>query len=343
MAGPVPRHYVLTAQMDAFVSKASILHLPTIIDGATGTGKSLLAALIHVGGAREAGPYVDVGCANLPVELADALLFGAKRGTWTGLHEDREGYVQDADRGTLVLNDVDTLRWEVQGKLLGLLDTGRYRRVGGRKDRRADLRIIATTNHDPEKLVADRELRADLYGRLATLRFTCPALAARQDLPEVSEAVLRNLWDDLVRLNGGTAPWTGPPSLTPDALEVIEDHDFWPTGFRGLMSILAECVAGTEGGTINAQTVSSALDKHRRMWKKLKVDGAAAPQRPPYRREGRKEEEERKIRETLHRTGGNVAKAARELGMARSTLHSKLNEYRISPDDSRDWPPEWAP
>lgn len=343
MTAPIPRRYVLTSEMDAFVSKASTLHLPAIIDGPTGTGKSVLAALIHVRGARKAGPYVDVGCAILPAGLADALLFGGKRGTWTGLHEDRDGYVKDADGGTLVLNDVDTLRWEVQGKLLGLLDTGRYRRVGGRKDRRADVQIIATTNHDPEELVAEGELRADLYGRLALLRFTCPALQARQDLPEVSEAVLRNVWDDLVRLNRGTAPWPGPPSLTPEALDVIEDHDFWPTGFRGLTSILAECIAAGEGGTIDAKIVRSPLERLRRRWKKFKMDGAAAPQRPPYRRKGTKEEEERKIRETLHRTRGNVVKAARELGMARSTLTSKLNEYRVSSDDFRGRPSEGAP
>lgn len=343
MTAPIPRHYLLTPEMDAFVSKASALHLPTIIDGATGTGKSLLAALIHARGARKAGPYVDVGCAILPAGLADALLFGGKRGTWTGLHEDRDGYLKDADGGTLVLNDVDTLGWEVQGKFLGLLDTGRYRRVGGRKDRRADVQIIATTNHDPEELVAEGELRADLYGRLALLRFTCPALEARQDLREVSEAVLRNVWDDLVRLNRGTAPWPGPPSLTPEALDVIEDHDFWPTGFRGLTSVLAECVAAAEGGRIDAKLIRSALEKPSRKWKKLKTDGASAPQRPPYRREGTKEEEERRIRETLHGTGGNIVKAARELGMARSTLNSKLNEYGISPDDFRGRPSEGAP
>jgi DNA-binding NtrC family response regulator len=208
-----------------------------LILGETGTGKDLMARLIHESSRRAGGPFVAVNCGAIPRELIGSELFGHERGAFTGASDERDGYFMEADGGTLFLDEIGELPLELQPHLLRALETRRVRRVGGQSDRPVDVRIVAATNQVDGIGIegASQKVRLDLYHRLATMVLLMPPLRERMtDLVDIVEGTLSEL-----------APEFGTKRITPDAWKALGSYS-WPGNVRELRHAVARAV--TLGG-----------------------------------------------------------------------------------------------
>jgi DNA-binding NtrC family response regulator len=223
-------------------SQASVLLL-----GESGTGKELAARAVHEASARAARPLVVVDCASLPETLFESELFGHERGAFTGAHAARAGLVEAAHGGTLFLDEVGDIPLTMQVKLLRLLESGTYRRVGQTELRRADIRLVAATHRDLRALVAEGRFREDLYYRLSTFPIRLPALRERvQDIPLLAASLLERV-----------APGRRLV-LAPAAQRRLARHPF-PGNVRELRNVLERAALLTDGPVVTAQTVERAL------------------------------------------------------------------------------------
>jgi DNA-binding NtrC family response regulator len=178
----------------SLAAKAAASSSPILITGETGTGKNLIATLIHKLSARHKKPFVQVNCAALPEHLIEAELFGFERGTFTGAYQARYGLFELADQGTLLLDEITEMPLNLQSKILSFIETREMRRLGSNVTRSVDVRIIAATNIDPEVAVAQNKLRLDLYYRLNVLRIDIPPLRSHpEDIPELCRYFLHKL------------------------------------------------------------------------------------------------------------------------------------------------------
>ncbi|MEO5617806.1 MAG: sigma-54 dependent transcriptional regulator, partial [Candidatus Eisenbacteria bacterium] len=198
---------------------------PVLITGPTGAGKGVLASWLHAHGTRADEPFVDINCASLSRDFLESELFGHRRGAFTGAVADKPGLLEVAHRGTLFLDEIGDMAIEIQPRLLKVLESGRYRRMGSVDDREADVRLIAATHHDISARAASGEFREDLYFRIQTLPLRVPALSERmEDLPLLAGQMLQTLARD-----------SGWPAarLTPEMTEAMRAYD-WPGNLREL-------------------------------------------------------------------------------------------------------------
>jgi len=289
------------AQADrAARSRAGVL-----LCGESGTGKSRLARRIHDRSERSAGPWIEVPCANLDPGLVESELFGHERGAFTGAHETRAGRFERAHGGTLFLDEVQELAPEVQAKVLRVLQERRFERLGGTETLDVDVRIVASSREDPDRLVAEGVLREDLYFRLHVVRIDLPALRDRAvDIPLLA----RHFLDEAVVRNG-----LGTRRLTDACVRRLSRHS-WPGNLRELANVVESAAVLADGEDVDVDHLPASLS----MARPATLHGAA--------RSGRtlREVEDDYIREVLARTGGNKSAAARILGIARKTLHERL-------------------
>jgi DNA-binding NtrC family response regulator len=223
-------------------SEASVLLL-----GESGTGKELVARAVHEASPRAARALVVVDCASLPETLFESEVFGHERGAFTGAHAAKPGLVEAASGGTLFLDEVGDIPLTMQVKLLRLLESGTYRRVGGTELRRADLRVVAATHRDLARLVAQGQFREDLYHRLATFPIALPPLRERRDdLALLASALLARL------------PGPRRLALAPAALQRLARHPF-PGNVRELRNVLERAALLSDGTLIEAPQVDRAL------------------------------------------------------------------------------------
>jgi len=280
-------------------------HISVVILGPTGSGKELVARALHSTSGRRAGPFVPVHCGALPAELLESELFGHLKGSFTGAHRDQPGLVETAHRGTLFLDEVGEMPPPMQVKLLRFLQEGTFVPVGGRVQKRADVRVVAATHRDLETMVAEQAFREDLFYRLRGIVVRTPSVSERiEDIPLLAARFLRR-----------SAPRA---RLSSDALSYLSGRA-WPGNVRELRSIIesASALAAPEAAVIDADLLRFAAgeDTHG-------LESPAASQ-------GRLEEavaalETRMLRETLEATGGNQSEAARRLGLSRVGLAKKL-------------------
>ena len=225
--------------------------LPVLVTGETGTGKELVARLVHARSGRAGRPFVATNVATLPGQLVEAELFGAARGAYTGAEADRVGLFEAADGGTLFLDEIGELPRAAQAALLRVLQDGEVRRVGEVRVRRVDVRIVAATNRDLERMTREGTFREDLLYRLNTITVQVPALRERrEDVPLLVEHLLARA----ARRQGRQVP-----PVTPEALRLLAAHD-WPGNVRQLENELARAVAlAAAGEAIGAGALSPAL------------------------------------------------------------------------------------
>ncbi len=288
-----------------------------LITGESGTGKELIARAIHFGSARARAPFVPVNCVAIPADLAESMLFGHLRGAFTGATADRKGYFELAHGGTLFLDEIGDMPASLQVKLLRVLEDGLVTPVGGAHAHKVDVRIIAATNADLDARIADGRFREDLYFRLARYRVaTAPLRQRREDIPILAPHFLRMFASEM----GMKAPM-----LTPAALAVLQDYDF-PGNVRELRNIIERALIESDGTPILPVHLQWLQRATKASIKPSTPSRAGAPDVVEGLPLNLADAEERLIRRALQETGGNIANAARLLGVHRTRIYRHLSQ-----------------
>ena len=289
--------------------KAGTTKASVFIYGETGTGKELIAQSIHYNGDRKDGPFLAQNCAALPESLLESILFGTAKGGFTGA-VDRAGLFEQANGGTLLLDEISAMPYELQSKLLRVLQEDYIRRIGGTRDVPVDVRIIATVNEEPEQLIARGALRKDLYYRLCIVNLSIPPLRQRRDdIPVLAERLLQK-----------QARRFGKPvrGISPDAMRKLLDYDY-PGNVRELENILMSAVSLAEDNDF--------LDASHIHLRTNPVGLNPAGGESVDRYLARLEREA--VEWAMGEAGGNVSRAAAFLGIKRQTLQHKLKRLGI--------------
>ena len=319
-----PREQGLVGRSPAFrrmlaqVSRVAPSQASVMLLGETGTGKELVARTLHEASARAARPFVPVDCSSLTETLFESELFGHERGAFTDAHRSRTGLVESAHEGTLFLDEVGDIPLSMQVKLLRLLESGTYRRVGSTEQRQADLRIVSATHRDLRAMVRDGRFREDLFHRLNTFPVRVPALRERpEDLPLLAQALLRRASPDRAL------------KLATPALQRLARHDY-PGNVRELRNLIERVVLLTDGDTVQLSHVEQALDMDQ------DAGGPAAPEVRPIlaaapaagtRPIGSARAARRLQLEALRAVhAGTRAELAQAVGVSERTLYRMLRE-----------------
>jgi transcriptional regulator with GAF, ATPase, and Fis domain len=320
-SGPIVQHLL------QLIHKVSASQSAVLLRGESGTGKELLARALHEKSPRAGKAFVKVHCAALSPGLLESELFGHVKGAFTGAVRDKLGRFELADGGTLLLDEIGDISLEIQTKLLRVLQEMVFERVGSSEPVRVDVRIIAATHQDLERLIEDGRFREDLYYRLNVISVTVPALRERpEDIPELALHFLR--------LHGQRSG-KNVTQIDDDALAALKAYS-WPGNIRQLENVIERAVVVVEGPSITVAELpgelveACAITDSARSWPQ--GDGTYALQPGGVR--GERSERERRERERLVRAlaaaNGNKAQAARALGLARSTLISRLKKLGLS-------------
>ncbi|MDR3435189.1 sigma-54 dependent transcriptional regulator [Telmatospirillum sp.] len=292
--------------------------ISVLITGESGTGKELLARALHYNSPRADKPFVVENCAALPDQLLESELFGAKKGAFTGAYEDRIGLFEQADGGTMFLDEIGETSPAFQVKLLRVLQEGEIRPLGARLTRKVNVRVISATNRNLELEVASDRFRRDLYYRLAAFRLHLPPLRERPtDVPLLAEVLLEET---------GKAFGKTILGFSDEVLARLATHD-WPGNVRELQNEIQRMVALAEHPTIGADLLSSALS-HTAGEPVLRPPVAARSSGNTLRERVEVLEEEI-IREALTRHSWNISRVADELGLSRVGLRAKLQRYGL--------------
>jgi DNA-binding NtrC family response regulator len=293
---------------------------PVLIQGETGTGKGVLATWLHQHGPRTAGPLVQLNCAGLSPQFLDTELFGHERGAFTGAVHRKQGLLEVAHRGSVFLDELGEMDPQVQPKLLKVLEEKRFRRLGEVEDRTVDVRLIAATHQDLAEGVRAQRFRGDLYFRISTLPLRLPALRERpEDIPLIARALLARLSREL-----------GRPGLelTPAAEAALRAYP-WPGNIRELRNVLERAVLLASHEVLGP---GDLLFNHA----VARVLGPPPAEPAPSAPEAAeldltlREVERRHIERVLAAEGGHVERAARRLGIPRSSLYQKLKTLGFS-------------
>ena len=293
--------------------------LSVLVTGESGTGKEVLARAIHYGSPRADRAFVVETCGALPDELLESELFGHKRGAFTGAYEDRVGLFQQADGGTIFLDEIGETSPAFQVKLLRALQEGEVRPVGGAKTLSVDVRVIAATNRDLEEDVRTGRFREDLYYRLATVTLTLPPLRERpMDVPLLAREVLERGQRELGRRVKG---------FTAEALSLLGAYR-WPGNARELSNEVKRMLALCDGEWLGAELLSPRV-VHAAVEESEERDLALVAGLDGSLKERLEALEARIIREVLVRRRWNKTQAAQELGLSRVGLRAKLVRYGL--------------
>ena len=274
-----------------------------LITGESGTGKDALALFIHAKSTRASAPLVKIDCGTLPGDLLEAELFGYERSAFTGANEAKPGRLEAADRGTLVLDEIANFSVDAQAKLLRVIETREFERLGGRRTIKVDARLIALTNVDLDQAVKRRDFREDLFYRLNVVHISLPPLRERQeDLTALAQLFV----ETYASKHGRKAK-----AVSPEALRILRTYDF-PGNVRELVNVIERAVIISEGKRIEVsdlpESIRAAVQKVERRRNPLSLAQVEAEY----------------IAETLSATGGNKTKAARILGISRKNLYERL-------------------
>jgi DNA-binding NtrC family response regulator len=291
-----------------------------LITGESGTGKELVARALHESSPRRAGPFVAVNCGAIPSELLESELFGHVRGAFTGAVRDREGRFELARAGALFLDEVGDLPLPLQVKLLRVLQERTYERVGESRTRRTDARILAATNRDLRREVAEGRFREDLLYRLRVVPVAIPPLRERrEDIEPLAHHLLARV----------TARQGRSMRLAPDALRVLLDHA-WPGNARELENALEYAVAVCRGQTIHEGDLPAEVREAATPRFAARAETTSGPAPALVREAPAAGGERDRLMDALVRHRWNREKAAAELGMSRTTLWRKMRELGLS-------------
>jgi DNA-binding NtrC family response regulator len=281
---------------------------PVLILGETGTGKGVLARWLHDNSPRAEEAFVDLNCAGLSRELLETELFGHEKGAFTSATSSKQGLFEVAHRGTIFLDEIGDVDLQIQPKLLKVLEDKRFRRVGDVRDRQVDVRLIAATHQDLSQLVREKKFRDDLYFRISTIPLAFPSLRERvEDIPILADYMLEKFSADLGR---------GEIKLEEDSIKALQSYS-WPGNVRELRNVIERAVLLSEQKTITL--------------KELHFDGHGGSRAPILDTNlTLLELEKQQIQMVLVEEKGRVEKAARRLGIPRSSLYQKIKKHNIT-------------
>lgn len=289
-----------------------------LITGESGTGKELIARAIHYNSPRKEGPFVVINCGALPENLQESELFGHVRGAFTGAIRDKIGLFQQAQKGSILLDEIGETSLSTQVKLLRFLQDGEIRPVGANKAMYIDAKVIAATNENLEKAVESGKFRKDLFYRINVIRIHLPPLRERrEDIPLLVEYFLEKVMEKLKK---------GKRVFSKEAMHALVNYD-WPGNIRELQNMIERAVALSKNEIIN---VNELL---------VPVEGFTAVEMGPLDDEKRKsfivttlaEQEKNAIIDALNKYDGNQTKVAQILGISTTTLWRKIKKYKIKP------------
>jgi nitrogen regulation protein NR(I) len=313
------------------IGRVSSADATVLIRGESGTGKELVARAIYQHSLRADKPFLVINCVAIPENLLESELFGYEKGAFTGAVHRRVGKIEQANGGTVFLDEIGDMPFSIQAKILRLLQEKSIERLGGRETIPVDVRIIAATNRDLESALTQGRFREDLYYRLKVVTITLPPLRERaDDIPILAEYFLARYAAELDMTN---------PAITKDAVAILRNHP-WPGNVRELANTIQKSLIFNRGAPVHPDDITQAISGET-------VSKGADPQetediiRRWVRQSMTSKEEKNKfetmmdrftcilISEALNLTDGNRSRAARLLGLSRPTLHSKIEKYGL--------------
>jgi len=303
------------------IEKVAKSRINVLLTGESGTGKELVAKAIHYQSDRRSNPFVPINCGAIPENLLESELFGHEKGSFTGAMQQKAGLFEVADNGTLFLDEIGELPPMMQVKLLRVLQEQEFRRVGGTKDIKVDVRVIAATNKDLAEAVSRGEFREDLFYRLNVIAVHLPSLRERrEDIPLLIEHFCRKISKQ------------GQPDVAEDALRRMLDYS-WPGNVRELENAVERCLILGKNGAITADCLPPAVQGRE------VAEGAGALDIPDVGLDldaylGGIEQEI--LLKALAKTGGIRKKAAELLGITFRSIRYRLAKFGIDPDDQDD-------
>jgi DNA-binding NtrC family response regulator len=290
----------------AMIQKIAPTDSPVFIQGESGTGKELVANTVWHYSTRKNAPFIALNCATLSENLIESEIFGHEKGAFTSAYQAKHGLVEVADKGTLFLDEIGEMPIGLQATLLRFLDSGEFRRVGGNKTLRVDVRMIAATNKDLSVLIREGRFREDLYYRLNVINVTIPPLRERKE--DIIELARHFLGKYAKKLSKSIAEFTA------EALDLLTGYN-WPGNVRELENVIERAVILCDSGRIGAEDLS--ISSYAAV-----ADMGVNP--------SLEEMEKNYILRVLKEAGNNQSKASQLLGIDRKTLYLKLKKYGIS-------------
>ncbi|MCE5311610.1 MAG: sigma-54 dependent transcriptional regulator [Nitrospiraceae bacterium] len=302
-------------QVNSQIALAAASSSRVLILGESGTGKELVARLLHEGSDRRNEPFVELNCAAIPQELIESELFGHEKGSFTGAVDRKTGQFELADRGTLFLDEIGDMTLQTQAKVLRIIETQEFQRVGGSKNIKVDTRIVAATNKDLALEVKNNRFREDLYFRLNVIPIKLPPLRERkQDIQELVNYFVERF----VSENG-----LRPRKFSAEALRILAEHS-WPGNIRELRNVVERLMIMSPGSAIEGSFVADLgiASKARG----AEQDGAYAY---ASLKDAKDAFEKEYITRKLIENDWNVSKTSDAIGIERSNLHKKIKAYDI--------------
>lgn len=290
-----------------------------LILGESGSGKELVARLLHEKSQRSQGPFIEVNCAAIPQELIESELFGHEKGAFTGAGERKIGKFELADKGTLFLDEIGDMTLQSQAKVLRVIETQTFQRVGGSKSIKADVKIVAATNKELTEEIKKGSFREDLYFRLNVIPIRVPPLRERKgDIP-----LLVKYFIEMFALENGTKV----KEVTRDAMKMLEDYD-WPGNIREIKNAVERLMIMTAVNTITGSEIEkSGLFSHRQTFKEFLKEYNFFSHKTL--KDARDAFEKDFIIKKLQESDWNISKTAEAIDVERSNLHKKIKAYNI--------------
>lgn len=280
------------------VKKVAMSDFPVLIQGESGVGKELIAKAIHEASRRVDGPFIPINCGAIPENMLESELFGYEKGAFTGAYSKKPGLLEITNHGTLFLDEISELTLKLQGKLLRVIETGRFFRIGGTKEIGVDVKFISATNKNIKGEVARANFRLDLYYRISTITFHIPPLRQRkEDIPLLVEHTIKN------------SPTFKEKNFSKEALRVLSEYS-WPGNVRELQNVVRMALLMSSNDIIEPSDLPCDLIVEHEM--------------PGHRLE---EVEKEHILKVLKEVRGQKGKAAEILGLDPKTLYRKLLNY----------------
>ena len=298
---------VAIRELSEMAARVATADKPILVQGETGTGKSVLARWIHEHSGRAKEPFVDLNCGGLTRDFLETELFGHEKGAFTGAVQSKVGLLEIAHKGTLFLDEIGDIDMQVQPKILKVLEEKQFRRLGDVRDRRVDIRLVAATHQNLGLLIKEKRFRSDLFFRISTIPLLVPPLRERvEDIAPLATLLMARLSAEL---------GCGAVEITAEAMRRLQSYA-WPGNIRELRNVTERAVLLSGNRLISERNLH--FDESE--WPEIKSDDLGKTL----------EEMERDyISLVLKAEGGRVEAAAKKLGIPRSTLYAKLKQYKL--------------